>query len=132
MTDHRETLLLWVCEAAYAAERKAAEDRKRELFGDAPPIELLLLRKDRVRVEIRRENVSHNEPHLHVVHSDKIDASLSLRTFDVLAGTIDNRTHKYLCTLLRPKKPQLLAIWEELNEKENSAGAEKLISNLRL
>lgn len=126
------SLLLWICRAAYAAEKKAAEDRKRAVLGDDFFPELLVMRQDRVRVEIRRENVSHNEPHLHVVHSDKIDASISLNTLEVLAGTIDRQTHKYLRKLLNPKKDQLLAIWAELNDKDNSVGAETLISNLRL
>ncbi len=127
-----QALLLWICRAAYAAEKNAAEDRKRAVFGDDFVPELLLMRKDRVRVEIRKENVSHNEPHLHVVHSDKIDASISLNSLDVLAGTIDRQTHKYLRKLLTPKQAQLLAIWAELNEKDNSVGAETLISNLGL
>jgi len=67
-----------------------------------------------------------------VVHSDKIDASISLNSFRVLAGTINPRTHQYLVRLLMPKQTQLNAIWEELNDKDNSVGAEKLIANLEL
>lgn len=90
------------------------------------------MRKDKVRVEIRKENVGHHEPHLHVVHSDKIDASISLKDFSVLAGSIDRNTHKYFTKVLSPKQADLMAIWNELNEKENSVGAETLISNLGL
>lgn len=125
-------LLYWLCDAVYAAEANAAKDRKRERFGDQFVPELLLTRQDRVRVEMRKEQVGHHEPHLHVFHSDKIDASISLNTFEVLAGTIDRRTHKHLVRLLSPRQAELNAIWQELNEKENSVGAEKLISNLRL
>jgi Domain of unknown function (DUF4160) len=130
--DDTQQLLLWLCDAAYAAEKRADEDHKKELFGDVFVPELLLMRKDHIRIEIRKENVSHNEPHLHVVHSDKIDASISLNSFAVLAGNIDRQTLKYFKKLLSTKQKQLLAIWEELNEKENSVGAEKLISDLGL
>jgi Domain of unknown function (DUF4160) len=125
-------LLLWICKAAYAAEAKAAEDRKRANFGDQFVPELLVMRKDKVRVEIRKENVGHHEPHLHVVHSDKIDASISLKDFSILAGSIDRKTHKYLSRILSPKQADLLAVWNELNENENSVATETLISNLGL
>jgi hypothetical protein len=132
MPSSAQGLLVWVCQAAYAAEAKAAADRKRAVFGDQFVPELLLMRKDRVRVEIRKEQVGHHEPHMHVVHSDKIDASIGLNDFGILAGTIDRQTHRYLVKLLTPKKADLLAIWAELNEKENSIAAEQLISNLGL
>jgi hypothetical protein len=126
----KQDLLSWVCRALYAAEKKSVEDQKRASFGDAFAPELVLMRQDRVCVEIRKENVGHHEPHMHVTHSDKIDASICLRSFEVLAGKIDGRTQKYLVKILLPKKAQLQAIWDELNEKENSVGAEALISNL--
>jgi len=88
------------------------------------------MRQDKVRVEIRKENVSHNEPHLHIKHSDKIDVSLSLNDFRVLAGEIDRKTMKHILSVLNPVKPKLMEIWNELNEKDNSVGAEKIISNL--
>jgi hypothetical protein len=88
--------------------------------------------KDKVRVEIRKENVSHNAPHIHITHSDKIDVSISLIDFSVLAGNIDRKTQKQLLRILRPKKDDLNKIWIELNEKDNSVGAEKMISNLGL
>lgn len=77
MSSSTDELLSWLCHAVYAAEAKAAEDRKREAHGDGFFPELLVMRKDRVRVEIRKEQVAHHEPHLHVVHSDKIDASIA-------------------------------------------------------
>lgn len=125
-------LLLWVCRVAYAANAKVVGDRKRAIFGDQFSPELVVMREDKVRVEIRKETVGHHEPHLHIVHSDKIDASISLKDFSVLAGTIDRQTHKYLSRILSSKQAELLAIWDELNEKENSVFAETLISNLGL
>lgn len=127
-----EQFLLSLCDAIYRAEARAQEERKRELFGDQPSLELLLMRKDKIKVEIRKENVNHNAPHIHVMHSDKINVSISLINFQVLAGNIDNKTLKHLRNTLVPLKEKLNAIWIELNEKENSIGAEKLISNLCL
>lgn len=124
-----EEFLLNLCEAIYLAEKKAAEERRREQFGDSVFTELLLWRQDKVRVEIRKENVSHNEPHLHITHSDKIDVSLSLHDFRVLAGDIDRKTLKRMLKTLSPAQPKLLEIWKTLNEQDNSTGAEKLISN---
>ena len=130
MSSPVEKVLLTICESIYKAEKRAAEERKREVFGDSIPVELLLMRQDKVRVEIRKENVSHNEPHLHITHSDKIDVSLSLRDFRVLAGDIDRKTMKYILGILMPERSKLLEIWHALNEEENAVGAEKLISNL--
>lgn len=125
-----EQFLLSLCENIYRAEAKAVEERKRELFGDSTYIELFVMRSDKVRVEIRKENVSHNEPHLHITHSDKIDVSLSLNDFRILAGDIDRKTMKHMLRVLTPVKPRLMDIWKSLNEHDNSVGAEKLISNL--
>lgn len=130
MSATSEQFLLSLCESIYRAEQKATDERKREIFGDSIPIELLLMRHDKVRVEVRKENVSHNEPHLHITHSDKIDASLSLNDFRVLAGEIDRKTMKHMLRVLTPVKPKLMEIWNTLNEQDSSIGAEKLISNL--
>ncbi|MBV7431014.1 MULTISPECIES: DUF4160 domain-containing protein [unclassified Acidovorax] len=130
MADSVEALLLSLCGAIYNAQARAEEERKRELFGDSIPIELFVTRMDKVRVEIRKENVSHNEPHMHITHSDKIDVSLSLKDFSVLAGTIDRKTLKNVLRVLAPVKDRLMEIWTTLNEQDNSVGAERLISNL--
>lgn len=129
MSDTSEQILLALCESIYEAEKRASDERKREACGDSL-LELLVVRKDKVRVEIRKENARHNEPHLHLTHSDKINVSLSLNDFRVLAGKIDKITLKYVRRELHPIKPKLIKIWKELNEKENSIGAEKIISNL--
>ena len=92
----------------------------------------LLNKKEKVRIEIRKENVNHNAPHIHISHSDKFDVSISLLNFEILSGKIDRKTLKHLLCVIVPNKEKLLEIWNELNEKENSVGAEKLISNLGL
>lgn len=125
-----EQYLLTLCDSLYQVELDAQAERKHELFGDSFIPELLVGRIDKVRIEIRKETVSHNEPHLHVTHSDVIDASISLRTFKVLAGKIDNKSYKHLLRVIFPNKEQLLRIWSELNDKNNSVGAEKLINSL--
>jgi len=93
---------------------------------------LIVMRQDKVRVEIRKENVSHNEPHLHITHSDKIDVSISLKDFSILAGNIDRKYKNKFFKILQPHKEKLNEIWNELNEKENSIGAEKIITDLGL
>ena len=130
MSDQVEPLLLSLCGAIYRAQQEAEEERKRELFGDSIPIELFVTRMDKVRVEIRKESVSHNEPHMHITHSDKIDVSLSLKDFRILAGSIDRKTLKNVLRVLIPVKERLMEIWTTLNEHDNSVGAERLISNL--
>jgi len=130
MTDKREDELLAICDRVYRAQKNAEDEYRREVFGDNPPFELQIMRRDKVRVEIRKETVNHHEPHLHVTHSDKIDASLSLRDFRLLAGKIDRRTMKHLSKELHPVRDKLNEIWTTLNEKEDAVGAEKLISNL--
>lgn len=125
-----QELLLTICAAIHRAHAETMKERKRERFGDDPPMELLVMRMDKIRVEVRKENVSHNEPHLHISHSDIIDVSLSLRTFDVLAGTIDRKTLKRLLKTLEPRRQTLMDIWNALNEDNNEITAEKLISNM--
>ena len=119
-----------LCDDVFRAEKDASEERKCENFGDSFPNEFLVLRKDKVRVEIRKENVNHNEPHLHITHSDKIDVVLSLNDFRILAGEIDRKTMKHMLRILMPVRSKLMEIWETLNEQDNSIGAEKLISNI--
>ena len=127
-----DELLHRICIAIHATEAKAFEGRRKAIIGDQVGLGFLVMREDKVRVEIRKESTGHNEPHLHVSHSDKIDASISLLDFRVLAGKIDQRTLKYFLNTLRPKQAALLRVWEELNENENSVAAEELISNLDL
>lgn len=127
---NKEEYLLSLCDSIYKVERDAQAERKRELFNDTFFPELLIGRLDKVRIEIRKENVAHNEPHLHVTHTDVIDASISLKSFEVLAGKIDKKSYKHLLRVIFPNKDHLLRIWEELNEKDNSIGAEKLINSL--
>lgn len=128
--EDSSTLLEMLCLALYQAHREATEEYRRELFGDTYLPELVVMKKDKVRVEIRSENVNHNEPHMHISHSGKFDASLSLRDFSKLAGDVDNKTLKKFLKQLMPHKKKLMKIWNELNEKNNSVAAEKLISEL--
>jgi hypothetical protein len=123
-------LLAELCGRVQQAHARAEEERKRETFGDSHVIELLLTRIDKVRVELRKEQVGHHEPHIHITHSDKIDVSVGLRDFRILAGRIDRKTYKHLVAELRPKQQGLLDIWNELNEKDNSVAAERMVSNL--
>ena len=130
MLLNTEEVLLSLCDYFYSAQKKAEEEHSRERFGDSIIIELFVMRNDKVRVEIQKENVSHNEPHFHITHSDKIDASISIKDFRILAGNIDRKTMKHMLSKLLPVQHKLLAIWETLNEHDNSIGAEKQISNL--
>jgi hypothetical protein len=130
MSNPHDQFLLSLCDAIYQAKKTAEEEYERERYGDNPPARLLVMREDKVRVEIRKENGRHNEPHLHIIHSDKIDASLSLKSFRVLAGNIDGRALKHVLRTLIPVQAKLFAIWETLNEQDNSIGAEKLIIDL--
>jgi hypothetical protein len=125
-------LLEKICKEIQWAQIQAESEYKRERFGDQFVPEFLIMREDKIKVEIRKENTSHQEPHIHITHSDKIDASVSLLDFRVLAGKIDRKTLKYLLTRLQPKKAQLQSIWDELNEKDNSISVEKMINNLGL
>lgn len=92
----------------------------------------VIYNKDKIKVEIRKECVSHNEPHMHIIHTDTINASISLRTFRCLAGTIKESILKKLKKILLPHQDELLAIWNDLNELNNSVSAELKISKLRL
>jgi len=121
-----------VCQAAYKADEEATDEIRRELFGEGRLLELVVMKKDSVEVEIRKENVNHHEPHMHITHSGKFDVSISLKDFTKLAGDIDNKTWKRLREKLWPLQKKLLHIWNELNEKDNSIQAKKLISELAL
>jgi hypothetical protein len=121
-------LLLLLCDAIHAAEDRAEAERDLNSEGENF-LELLVMREDRVKVEVRKENPRHNEPHIHVTHTDRIDVSLSIKSFDVLAGEIDCTSLKHLLKVLRPRQEKLLAIWRALNVDEDHLTAEKLIDS---
>jgi Domain of unknown function (DUF4160) len=118
-------LLSSLCVAIDRAIKVAEQERKRAQRGPMD-LGLVVARFEKIRVEIRQETAPHKEPHLHVVHSDKIDASLSLRNFSVLAGSIDRRTLKHITRELLPKQPELMQIWKAL-ESGDGIAAEKMI-----
>lgn len=130
MSQEQDKLMSSLCEAIDRAVKAAEEERERAQFGNSPPIKLLLARFEKTRVEIRQETAPHKEPHIHVVHSDKIDVSLSIRDFTVLAGKIDHRSLKHIKRALLPKQPALMRIWNQL-ETGNGVAAEQLISSLQ-
>lgn len=131
MTSNRK-VLLEVCNLIYLAEQMAQKERRKELLGDDFSLELLLNKKEKVRVEMHKEDSRHNLPHIHIRHSDKFDISLSLIDFRVLAGEVERKTLKFLIGKIQPKQAQLLEIWNELNEKKQHLSAEKLINSLGL
>lgn len=122
-------ILVRLCEIVYQAQC-AAELEHRWEAGLEHVIELFVARQDKVAIEIRSEEAPHNEPHLHITHTDKIDVSLSLNDFRILAGTIDHKTLKKLKPALVGYQPQLTAIWVALNESCDSLEAHRTISNL--
>ena len=124
----KETLDL-LCLQVYQAQMNAEQEYRREA-GLEHVIELFVSRQDKIAIEIRSEEAPHNEPHLHITHSDKIDVSLSLNDFRILAGTIDRKTLKKLRPALICHQPQLTAIWAALNETCDSLEAHRIISNL--
>ena len=89
---NNKEFLLNICDEIYFAEEKAQRLREREVFEGRVFTKYLVMRKDKVRVEIRKENVNHNAPHMHITHSDKIDVSICLNDFSILAGKIDKKT----------------------------------------
>lgn len=72
MSEDQEKFLSSVCEAIDRAVKAAEEEQERAEFGDNPPIELLLTRFEKTRVEIRQETAPHKEPHIHVVHLTRL------------------------------------------------------------
>ena len=130
MTQQNNDLLLVLCKLVYEAQKSTEQDRKREMFKDRFFPELLVRRVDAIKIEIRKENVNHHDPHMHITHSDKIDVSLSLTDFRVLAGNIDRKSLKKLQPMLDHCQPHLMQIWNALNVGDNSAMAEILIENI--
>lgn len=55
-----EQFLLAFCYAIHEAEKMAQDERKKELFGVGYFPELLINKNEKVRIEIRKENVNHN------------------------------------------------------------------------
>lgn len=129
MTETEE-FLSELCFRIHRSEARAEEEELAKSFGDGLRNELFVMRIDKIKVEIRKENVNHHLPHMHISHSDKFDISISLTNFEVLAGDIGGSSLKALKRVLVPLAEKLNGIWIELNEKDNSIGAERLISNL--
>ncbi|WP_139476944.1 DUF4160 domain-containing protein [Aeromonas veronii] len=117
------------CKIVYQAQKDAEYEYRKEA-GVENIFELFIHKKDKISIEIRAEDVSHNEPHLHITHSDKFDVSLSLNDFRVLAGDIDRKTLKKLMPKLNNCHSYLQEIWIALNETGDSIRAHQIISNL--
>jgi hypothetical protein len=128
--SHCDKVLSSFCVDADRAHKRASEERRKELFGNNIPIEIVVMRSGKIKVEIRKENAGHKEPHLHIKHSDQFDASISLNDFRVLAGKLDTKTMKYLMPELKRKQKKYRAIWRSLNEEEDSVGVERLVGEL--
>lgn len=86
--------------------------------------------KNKIKVEIRKETVAHNKPHMHITHTDKMDVSICLNTLTKITGEIDSKMYKEVMKILSPFKETLLNIWNNLNEYDNEVFAEKIINNL--
>lgn len=129
---HLENILSEICGEVQRAVKMAIEEEKQKNCGGQPFTELLLARKDKISVYINKEKTNHHEPHVHIKHSDKIDATMRIRDFSILAGTIDQTTKKHLIKTLKPKQPQLMEVWNALNEKDSSIEAHKIIDSLGL
>jgi len=127
-----EKYLEQICMDIFYAGQIADAEHKKELFGDQFVPELLIMKKSKVKIEIRERENNHKSPHIHISHSDKFDVSLSLPDFSVLAGSIDSKTKKYIMNVLMPKKNQLMKIWTEVNVNGNPRKAEVLIDALGL
>lgn len=127
----KELFLLKLCDEIHKAERLAEIEQEQQEESESHITKLVIFREDKVSIEIRKENVSHNQPHAHIKHSDKFDISISLTDFSVLAGEIDKKSLKHLVKKLSQVQDNLLnEIWNGLNEKDSSIKVEKLIKNL--
>ena len=131
MTDN-EGILKAVCYFVYYAQ-KATDDYNRysrsELHSGRCSTELLIYKQGKIKVEMRKEGGKHHVPHIHIVHSDKIDASISIVDFRKLAGEIDSQTLRRLVRHLKPAQDKLQCVWEKLNS-DNSIDAEVMVDNL--
>lgn len=83
-----------LCYAIHRAEARVQEEEMQEKYGDELSMQLLVLRMDKVTVEIKKETVSHHEPHMYVAHSDQFGVSIGLTDFRILAGKIRPKSLK--------------------------------------
>lgn len=90
----------------------------------------VIYRKDKIKVEIRKETVSHHLAHMHILHSDQIDASICLNTFSLISGEIPKKILKKLIEILEPQQEVLLRIWDDLNNCNNEISVEEIIRSL--
>jgi len=113
-----------LCEIVNSAECEARQEQETAF----QVYRLLIEKKDKVEIRIHKESSTHTTPHFHVSHSDRINASIRIDDFSVLAGKIDNKTLKRLTKKFLPHKQPLLDIWESLKQGD-CATAHKLIQN---
>lgn len=94
---------------------------------------LAIYNQNKIKVELRYEpSKQHHKPHMHIIHTDKIDVSICLNTFDKIEGKIPDKTLKKLKQKLLPFQNELLDIWNDLNERNDEASARLKISRLRI
>jgi hypothetical protein len=66
MNSQYQELLSALYEIVYDAQAPSEQEYKREMFGNQFIPELLVHRVDSIKIEIRKETISHHEPHMHI------------------------------------------------------------------
>jgi len=116
-----------ICFQVHIVQKRLQAERKRDRFGNQFMPELMVIRKDTIRVELCKEDATHDDAYLHILHSDKIDIAISVHDLSIVGGKIDPKTFKLLLRILVPKHEKLQAIALTLTDEENMIGAEKII-----
>jgi hypothetical protein len=94
--------------------------------------EVTIMYEAKVRVEIRKETAPHHRPHMHVTHSDQVDASIALDDFETIAGKIDGKVFRNLKKKLLPRKAELLELWKLLHsDNVDIIEVEKIVNMIR-
>jgi len=81
-----------------------------------------------VKATIRPERGQHRAPHVHLKLGDRVDASVSLSDFHVFADSGDDkRALKRVLATLKPRGPELLFMWDEIQAGRSPPSLGQLI-----
>lgn len=88
-----------------------------ERKGGENTFSLMLLKKDNVKIRMRREN-NHAKPHFHIEYKNELEASYSIDPFARLAGQMPKKHENKVSDWILDNQKNLLATWEKLQTQD--------------
>ena len=87
---------------------------KVHIIKNSHPERITVHHHNNIKFEVRADEGNHVRPHFHVTLKNK-SASISLDSFEVLSGELDNKTLKQVLLWAKENKDSLVNTWERFH-----------------